>query len=580
MRFEHLNLLWLLLVLPPALAVFFGWAMRARRKLLAQFIEARLLSQLTVGVSPARQKIRCALLILAVAALLVTLARLQHGFDLAEVEQRGLDIVVAVDTSKSMLATDITPNRLTRAKLASLELMQKAGTDRLGLVAFAGEAFLECPLTTDNTAFQQCVQALDVNTIPQGGTAIAAAINTALTAFKEDNHHRVLVLFTDGEDNDAGALEAAQNAAKAGLKIFTIGIGSPAGDLLHFTDASGNTDYVRDEQGNVVKSHLNEPLLQEISTATGGFYLVLRGATTIDTLYERGLAPLPKSEGKERLIKRYHEQFQWPLAVAILLLVAEMFLPERRSPPHRPVPTKQSEGGGTRAKAGPSGLEPEGGLKPGVPIALLVAGLVLSVCGNAAASSSSALGDYHAGNYTNAWQEYQRLAQVDTNDLRLVFNAGVAAYRATNYEAASASFRRVTIAPDLRLQQQAYYNLGNTQYRLGELKFEPDSDGLNAMEEIWKEAITSYTRAAQLNTNDVDAASNLAFVKRQLDLIAQLREAMRRAKQAADAAVRRNEYHRALEIMESLNHPIAAKKFQDYIKKLKDIDAIVTPNHP
>ena len=130
------------------------------------------------------------------------------------------------------------------------------------------------------------------------------------------------------------------------------------------------------------------------------------------------------------------------------------------------------------------------------------------------------------------------------------------------------------------MQQQAYYNLGNTQYRLGELKFEPDSDGLNAMEEIWKEAITSYTRAAQLNTNDVDAASNLAFVKRQLDLIAQLREAMRRAKQAADAAVRRNQYHRALEIMESLNHPLAAKKFQDYIKKLKDIDAIVTPNHP
>ena len=160
----------------------------------------------------------------------------QHGFDLQEVEQRGLDIVVAVDTSKSMLATDIAPNRLERAKLAALELMQKAGTDRMGLVAFAGDAFLECPLTVDNTAFQQCVQALDVNSIPQGGTAIAAAINTALTAFKEDSHHKVLVLFTDGEDNDyrragsgagggAGRVENFHHRHRYGLGRFAAGHG-------------------------------------------------------------------------------------------------------------------------------------------------------------------------------------------------------------------------------------------------------------------------------------------------------------------------------------------------------------------
>ena len=147
------------------------------------------------------------------------------------------------------------------------------------------------------------MQALDVNSIPQGGTAMAAAIKTALTAFKEGNHHKVLVLLTDGEDNDEPARSRRRrSAAKAGLKIFTIGIGTAAGDLLRVTDANGNSDYVRDEQGNVVKSHLNEALLQQIAGATGGFYLPLRGANTIDTLYERGLAPLPKSEGKERLI--------------------------------------------------------------------------------------------------------------------------------------------------------------------------------------------------------------------------------------------------------------------------------------
>jgi len=585
MRFEHLQILWLLLVLPPALALFFWWAARRRQQLLEQFIQARLLSTLTVGISPARKKIRFGCLVFAVALLVITLARPQRGFDLEEVEQRGLDIVVAVDTSKSMLATDIAPNRLTRARLAALELMQKAGTDRMGLVAFAGDAFLECPLTIDNTAFQQCVQALDVNSIPQGGTAIAAAIKTALTAFKEGNHHKVLVLFTDGEDNDTGALEAAQGAAKAGLKIFTIGIGTAAGDLLRVTDANGNSDYVRDEQGNVVKSHLNEALLQQIAGATGGFYLPLRGANTIDTLYERGLAPLPKSEGKERLVRRYHEQFYWPLALAMLLLLVEIFLPERRSLPRRLVSTKQSEGGSFRAKAGPTRREPDGGLKQagpeaGVPIATLVALLGLAVCGNASASPSSALREYKSGCYTNALQEFERLAQANTNDLRLIFNAGTAAYRATNFDAALNDFQAATLSPDLKLQQQAHYNLGNTLYRLGELKFEPDTEGLTALEESWQRAIKSYEHAAELNTNDTDVAYNLAFVKKQMGLIAQLREAMRKAKQAADEAVRRNEYHRALEIMESLNNPIAAKKFQDYTKKLKDIDAIVTPHQP
>ncbi|HEX4348993.1 MAG TPA: VWA domain-containing protein, partial [Verrucomicrobiae bacterium] len=232
MNVEYSQVLWLLAVIPPVLVLFFWWGNRVRQKLLTQFVDARLLASLTVGISPGRRKIRFVLVIVAVALLIVTIARPQHGFDLEEIEQRGLDVVVAVDTSKSMLATDIAPNRLGRAKLAALELMQRATTDRLGLVAFAGDAFLECPLTIDNTAFQQSVQALDVNSIPQGGTALAAAINTALTAFKEGDHYKALVLMTDGEDNDEGALEAAQNAAKEGLKIFTVGIGSAEGTLV------------------------------------------------------------------------------------------------------------------------------------------------------------------------------------------------------------------------------------------------------------------------------------------------------------------------------------------------------------
>jgi Ca-activated chloride channel family protein len=329
--FASSQVLWLLLVFPPALIFLFWWSCRKRQALMAQFIQARLLPGLLSGVSPLRQKFRFGCLAGAVVCLILALARPQWGFSWEEVKQRGLDIVVAVDTSKSMLAQDIAPNRLARAKLAALELMSQAKSDRLGLVAFAGDAFLQCPLTIDDTAFSQSVGALDVNTIPQGGTALAAAIETAMTAFKEGDNHKVLVLMTDGEDHDSGALEAAQKAAQAGLQIFTIGIGTAGGELLRVQDANGGGDYIRDDQGNVVKSHLNETLLQQIAGATDkGFYLPLRGATTIDTLFEKGLAPLPKSESNQTRVKRPLERFQWPLGLAMVLLVTEILFPERK----------------------------------------------------------------------------------------------------------------------------------------------------------------------------------------------------------------------------------------------------------
>ena len=385
-----------------------------------------------------------------------------------KIEQRGVDIVVAIDTSKSMLAEDVAPDRLERARLAAMDLMQQATDDRLGLVAFAGDAFLECPLTIDDTAFRQSVEALDVNTIPQGGTAIASAINTALAAFKEGDHFKVLVLLTDGEDNvnPDEALAAAKDAAKAGLKIFTVGVGTAEGTLLRFTDANGNSDYIRDPAGNVVKSHLNETLLREIADATGGFYMPLR-PNTMDTLYERGIAPLPESESQERLVRRYHEQFHWPLLAAICLLLAEMFLPERKR--------EKAVLNNDRPRPGP--LLPEREKRLPVPDAtgVIILFALLGLANNGFASPASALRDYHAGNYTNALQEYERLAQVYTNDLRLVFNEGAAAYQATNFDEALKDFKIVTTAPDLKLQQRAYYNLGDTLYRQGELKFEPDT---------------------------------------------------------------------------------------------------------
>jgi Ca-activated chloride channel family protein len=559
MTFAHKNLLWLLLVLPPGMVVFFWWSWRKRQQLVTRFIQARLLPSLTVGLSPLRDKIRFGCLILAVICLILALARPQWGFDWEEVKQRGLDIVVAIDTSKSMLAEDIPPNRLARAKLAALELMQQARSDRLGLVAFAGTAFLQCPLTIDDSAFRQSVEALDVNTLPQGGTAIAEAIDTALTAFREGDNHRAMVLFTDGEDHDSNALEAAKRAAEAGMKIFTIGIGSVKGELLRLSDGKGRTDYVRDEQGNVVMSHLDEKLLQEIARDTKGFYLPLRGAEAIDTLYKEGLAPMPKSEASQKLVRHYRERYHWFLGSAILLLLVELLLPERkRQAPSRTAITAKST------------------LPRAVALPVLLA---LALPGALMASPSSALRDYKSGKYDRSLKEYERLIESKKDDPRLHFNAGAAAYQNKQYEDAAREFDQALNSPDLKLLQQAYYNRGNSRFYQGEMDADPEKKT-----KAWEDSLKDFENTLSLNPQDLDAKFNHEFVKKKLEELKQQQqkqkneqqkppepsEDAKKAKAEADAAVNRREYGKALEIMEAqLKKDPTTSHYSDYIQRLK-----------
>jgi Ca-activated chloride channel family protein len=397
---------------------------------------------------------------------------------------------VAIDTSKSMLADDVQPNRLQRAKLASLDLMRLAASDRLGLVAFAGGAFLQCPLSLDEEAFRQSVEFLDVNVIPQGGTALGEAIQTALAAFKEETeNHRILVLFTDGEDNDDqnAALNAARQAHDAGLRIFTIGVGTPAGEVLSTTDPYGNRVFIKDSQGNVVKSRLNEPLLQQIAKETDGFYLSLTGARTMDVLYERGLAPLPKSEFSTRTLRQYHERFQWFIGAAILLLLFEMLFPERS------VSLKSNV-------QGP---------KPTVVVAALA---LLAFAANSLGSATEALRNYQRGDYAKARTEFERLARKSPEDTRLRYDAGAAAFGAEDYDMALKHFNASLSARDLKLQEQSYYNLGNTHFRLGE-----KSEDAKEKQQQWEQAIHQYESALKLDPNDADAKFNTELVKKKLE---------------------------------------------------------------
>lgn len=488
------QMLWLLPGLLLPLILFFWWAWRERQRLITQFISARLLAHLKVGVSATRQKARMAMIVAAVALLVLALARPQWGFTQEEARQRGLDIIVAIDTSKSMLAADVQPNRLARAKLAALDLARRARTDRLGLVAFAGSAFLECPLTLDDAAFSESVASLDAGTISQGGTAIGEAINEAAIAFKKDSgNHKVIVLFTDGEDHDGDAEAAAQKAAESGIIIFTVGIGTPEGELVRLRDDQGHDDYIHDEQGNPVKSHLNEELLQQIARATKGFYLHLSGTGTMDMLYDRGIAPLPKSENSARFFERYTERFYWPLSFAIVVLIAEMFLPERKRRRSNPATAGRSQ---TTA------------LVETAAIILLLA-VPLAAHGGGA---SSALREYNDGKFQDALKDYNQLLEKKQDDPRLHFNAGAAAYQGKKLDEAVKQFGQAVSSPDLQMQQRAYYNLGNTYYRLGQQL--PDAD---KKQEAWENALKQYTNALSLNKEDADAAFNQSFVERQIE---------------------------------------------------------------
>lgn len=565
MSFGVPHFLWLLLVLPPALVIFFWWSWKKRQRLATLFIQARLLPSLTRGISPLRQKIRLGCLVLAVAGLLVALAQPQWGYSWQEVKQRGVDIVVAIDCSKSMLAQDVVPNRLARAKLAALELMQKARTDRLGVVAFAGAAFLQCPLTIDDAAFAQSVDSLDVTTISQGGTAIADAIETALTAFKEGENHKVLVLMTDGEDHDSGALAAAQKAAEAGMRIFTIGVGSLEGDLIRIKNAQGKEDFVRDEDGNVHKSRLDENLLKQIASATeGGFYLPLKGARTVDTLYEKGLAELPKSEHQEKFVRQYHQRFQWPLGIAIFLLIVEMLIQERRREASR-------KGAASSVPA-----------KPTVGAIAMLALLGLGMFGASAATPGKALRDYKEGKYDESLKEYEQLLQRKTDDPRLHFNAGTAAYRNRQFDQATKQFDDALASPDLKLQEQAFYNRGNSLFYLGEQTADPKK-----RTEAWEKALKDFDASLKLNPQDPDAQFNKEFVKRKLEELKQQQqqqqksekvepsEDAKKAKAEADEAVRARDYAKALGIMEAqLAKDPTTAFYGDYIQRLKEVNGV------
>ena len=326
---EYVHLFWLI----PVLVLFYIWVFRNRRRALETFAEAHLIPNLTVSVSVFKQKIKALLTVLAIFFLVLALIGPKWGFRWREVERRGVDIMVAIDTSRSMLTADVKPNRLERAKLAVKDLLYLLEGDKIGLIAFAGSAFVQCPLTLDYGACALTLNRINTTIIPRGGTNLADAIQTAMDAFDtKGKKHRALIIITDGESHEGDAEVTAKEAADAGVKIFCVGIGTKAGELITITDESGSQTFLKDGRGQVVKSKLDEVALQKIALTTGGSYVKAAGANFgLDVIYEEKIAKMEKKALESQLQKRYEDRFQIPLIVAFILIVTEACIGDRKN---------------------------------------------------------------------------------------------------------------------------------------------------------------------------------------------------------------------------------------------------------
>ncbi len=323
-----LHLFWAVIVL----AVFLFGAIGRRFRVLQRFAVGQLLSEIVPGLSLGRWRLKSVLLAGVFVFSVLALARPQWGFEWQEVKRRGLDILMVVDTSKSMLTTDVKPNRLERTKLAIKDLLKKLNGDRVGLIAFAGDAFLVCPLTVDYSGFMLSLNDLDEHTVGRGGTNLSRAIEEAIRGYDATrNEYKAIVLVTDGDDLEGDALAAARKAKDKGIKIYSIGIGTPEGELVQFVNERGETEFLKDSSGNFVKSRLNEGLLQQIALATGGMYVRSSGADFgLDFIYTHELTKLEKHDIEQKMKKHYHERFQIPLAAAVILLLLETCFPTRK----------------------------------------------------------------------------------------------------------------------------------------------------------------------------------------------------------------------------------------------------------
>ena len=467
-------LLWALAVFPFLVALYLHGE-RSRRLALNRLIAARLQLRLAGSVSVGRRRVIFALTMLGLALAILAMARPQWGFSWDERKEMGRDVLIAVDTSRSMLAADLQPSRLKRAKLAAEDLLTHLKGDRVGVIAFAGSSFLQAPLTSDFAATKDTLSELDTDIIPRGGTNLTEAITAANDAFgKGESDQRALIIFTDGEELEEDAVKSAREH-KDKFRIFTVGLGSVDGALIPMPGERGGTQFVKDEKGEYVKSKLDEKRLREVAEAGGGFYVHLQnGPTEMRQIATEGLGKMKEATTNEsHFSKRPTERYQWPLAAAVACWIAAMLVGERKR------------------------------------VAVIL--MLLSVnSADAASTSNEGQNLFAKADYAGAAKVFEE-QRAKRNAPEIDYNLGISAYKAGDLDKAAEALASALGGGETALQSKAAFGLANVLARRG-VKQEAPEDKLSD----WKNAIQHYDRTLALNPTHPDAAHNRDLLKKLL----------------------------------------------------------------
>jgi len=467
------------LILIPFLAALTFQNDRRSRKRVERLVAPKLLPQLADTPPRTQMIVKRFLFLSALSAFLIALARPQAGFTEQEFTKRGRDIMLAIDTSKSMLSTDIAPNRLTRAKLAAQDILNNMKGDRFGLIAFAGASQVEAPLTIDYQTVVDAINQLDSKTVERGGTDISSSIYSAELALgKAELSYRALVLFTDGEDLDEDSVAAAKEAATSGIRIFTVGIGTKEGSLIPI--GPDNQQYLRNKSGQLVQSRLDEKRLQQIAHETGGFYIHLDNGG-ISRLVSEGLQNLNQGDTGGGSWRVPIERYRWPLTAGLLLLLASSALRSRR----RKMTISRP--------------------------ALKTAAAAIIFLLNVPSKGASSFDRYNQGDFEGALQGFRDELKGDPSSPVLNFNAGDAAYRLRKFEEAFEAYSKAMISDDPALRQKAYYNAGNALFMEGNLAQE-----IERQLSSYYDARYQYHHALDLNPGDEQAKKNLRLLEERI----------------------------------------------------------------
>lgn len=457
----------------PLIVLLFGFAAKTWKRQLEKIGHLpTLASKLMPTLNPAVPTTKAFYLLLAILCAVLALARPQWGEEKRKIERKGIDVIFLLDTSLSMLAEDIKPNRLEKSKMEIKSMLRELKGDRVGIIAFAGSGFLQAPLTLDYSAFQLFLDAIKTGYIPDPGTSLARSLELSVKAFPAENlKHKAIVVFSDGEDHEGGLEPVLDQLKKAVIRVYTVGVGSAKGDPIPLKDERGRkTGFKKDLSGQIVITKLNQPLLEKIAAETGGLYLPGTPGEQEIALMIKHMGSLGKKQFQEKMITEKEDHYQIFLTLALLFLLLECFVKSTRKAPVNPISLFLLFLMTSAFIDTPKGLTDKGNK------------------------------NYAEKKYQSALEEYRKAQVKKPDDPTIRYNLATTLYQTDNYQEAGKELEKsIAEAKDPDLKAKALYNYGNTQYRLGN----------------FDKSIEAYEKALEINPKDVDAKYNLEFLQKQ-----------------------------------------------------------------